>query len=177
MILIILFSLYLFLVNFDINIEEDPRIINSYEINEKSISSILKTEMILDEIKIIRKNFNLLNIKNDFDLFIKERDFELSYIKNRSNLSSEEEYTFFDSYNININDIWRNKKNFKKFEQEKIFFSGVMKEKGEKVAYIYFYDSLLSIKENEFFGESKVLKIFEDGILLINKKNQFEVIL
>jgi hypothetical protein len=110
-------------------------------------------------------------------LFIKERDFELSYINNRLDNPYEEEYTFFDRYNININDIWRNKKNFKIFEQDKIFFSGLMKEKGEKIAYIYFYDSLLPIKENEFFGESKVLKIFEDGILLINKENQFEVIL
>jgi hypothetical protein len=179
LILLFLLILLLFLKNYDFNIKENPRIINSYNMDEDvlDIEKILKTEKIINKLNIKRNDFNLLNIKDDFTLYVEEKDFELDYIENIVDIPSGETYSFFDDYHIQVEDIWKNKKKFRSMDPEKVFFSGVVNENGEKIAYIYFYESLLSIKENELFGDRKVLKIFKDGILLINSKNQFEVIM
>lgn len=178
-ILIFLFFLFLFLKNYDINSEKNLRIINTYDFrnNIEDIDKILKTEKIINKLSIKRNDFNLLNIEKDFTVSVEEKDFELNYFENVNELPNRFSYSFFDDFHIKIEDVWKNKKKFRNFDSEKVFFSGVIFENEEKIAYIYFYDSLIPIKENDFFGDKRVLKIFKDGILLIDSKNQFEVIM
>ena len=43
--------------------------------------------------------------------------------------------------------------------------------------YIYIYNEMVEIHENKNIGDFIVLKIFEDGVLLFDNKNNFSVII
>lgn len=179
-ILIILILIFFVSKNYKLNIEEKPRILKSYKNNfEKiNINNLLNGEKIIKELKISRNNFSLLNIKKDFSVDYIEKDLEISYINlEDENDYQENKYHFFEEYLINLDEIWSNKEKFQKLDSEKIYFSGMMNTNKEKIAYLYFYNNLISVKENEYLGDKKILKIYKNGILLINSNNQFEVIM
>ncbi|MGM0640822.1 MAG: hypothetical protein ACQESN_05320 [Thermotogota bacterium] len=178
--LLILSCIYFFINSYEIKIEENPKIIMEYissEDNNSKIEKILKSDVLLNEVKIQRKEFSLLNIKNDFLFYIKEKPFELKHIKNKINILENKKYSFFEEFSIELSQLWENKKKFTQLDPEKIYFSGFLNENNYKIAYLYFYENLITVKENEYLGDKKVLKIFKDGILLINQNNQFEVIM
>lgn len=179
-IFLILILIFIFIKNYEIKINENTKVITDYigtEDNDSKIEEILKSEVIFEEIKIKRKDFNLLNIKNDFSFYSKKNSFELKHIKNRIKFDNKTKYNFFKDFEIDLEELWENKKKFIRLDPEKIYFSGLLNEKNKKTAYLYFYENLITVEENDYLGDKKVLKIFKDGVLLINSENQFEVIL
>jgi len=179
-VLLIVVFLLIFIRNYEIEIKDNPKIISIYknaEDNSSKIQEILKSEVIFDEIKIQRKDFNLLNIKNDFLFYTEVKPLELKHTKNTINIQNNMSFNFFNDFKIDLEQIWKNKKKFVRLDPDKIYFSGLLKEKNKIIAYLYFYENLITVSENDFLGDKKVLKIFKDGILLINEKNQFEVIM
>src|SRR6056297_2496328 len=90
-VLLIAVFLLIFIRNYEIEIKDNPKIISIYKNNEDNsskIQEILKSEVIFNEIKIQRKDFNLLNIKNDFLFYTEEKPLELKHIKNTINIQN-----------------------------------------------------------------------------------------
>jgi hypothetical protein len=79
---------------------------------------------------------------------------------------------------MNVEILWKNRNNLKEFFPENLIFSGMrINVQNEKIGYAYFFDELIELKINENIGNSKVIDIFENGILLLTEDGNFEVIL
>lgn len=136
------------------------------------ILSQLKAEkgVLIEHFKV-DSNYNFLDNKN-YSVYIK-RDIpqNIKYIKDYEKIN----YKSFDFLDIDMDKIWKNSINI---QNSNLFeFSGVIRKNNEKRAYIYFKGLLKEVKENSNLGDFRILKIYDNGILLFNEyEKRFEVL-
>ncbi len=142
------------------------------------INEIFLSQENILEIKITRNNTNLIYMNDffDFDYVILIPEFE--YVIDKKNNNFQNNYSIFNSLKMNVEILWKNRNNLKEFFPENLIFSGMrINVQNEKIGYAYFFDELIELKINENIGNSKVIDIFENGILLLTEDGNFEVIL
>jgi hypothetical protein len=142
------------------------------------INEIFLSQENILEIKITRNNTNLIYMNDffDFDYVILIPEFE--YVIDKKNNNFQNNYSIFNSLKMNVEILWKNRNNLKEFFPENLIFSGMrINVQNEKIGYAYFFDKLIELKINENIGNSKVIDIFENGILLLTEDGNFEVIL
>lgn len=189
--LLILFFFVFLLIN---KLENDHfefnpsiNIVHNYNLNDikkvdllKYLEEIYDSKNLIYEIKINREDNRVFEFGDNYSLFIysDKLSYDIDLTDDLKSKYDNLEYDVFNEIKITKSQLWNNKHFFKIINNNEIFFSGYSVSKDNiKKAFIYFYNELLSLKVGDVFGEFYVLEIFDDGVLLINKENQLEVIL
>ncbi|WP_146255655.1 hypothetical protein [Petrotoga sp. 9PWA.NaAc.5.4] len=149
----------------------------------KELEKILNTEMIIEKLSIKRKNYSLLELKDEFVISSSFSYPQFNYIAENIDSLEVTKYialnnsNLFSYFEIELNELWKYKDSLPKYETQGIEFAGYFKDsKGEIISFIYFYDSLLKLAIGDKLGENKVIAAFKDGILLIDEDGQIKAL-
>ena len=149
----------------------------------KELEKILNTEIIIEKLSIKRKNYSLLELKNEFVISSSFSYPQFNYITENINSVEITKYValnnsnLFSYFEIELNELWKYKDSLPKYETQGIEFAGYFKDsKGEIISFAYFYDDLLKLAVGDKLGENKIIAAFKDGILLIDEDGQIKAL-
>lgn len=145
----------------------------SSKVLQEKFDEILHSQLLIENLNLSRNTEYFFDLPDDFtfSVYFSKPQFQHIAVKTQLSSSFFQNTSIFNSFKIELNDLWNEKEIISKYDKSGIEFSGYYQnEKGEKVGFLYYFDELLKVSVGDKIGEDQILEVFEDGILILTKE-------